>query len=60
MIIKPSFSINEYDSDGDLSREGIYLHFGDNCRIRVADTKEDLEDLLKHMEEVVVEINKHW
>jgi hypothetical protein len=32
------FSVNDYDSDGDIRDRGIFLNFGDT-RIKVADNK---------------------
>ena len=43
---KPSFSINSYDSDGDVYETGIYLHY-DDTRIRVA--KPDIEAFEKYI-----------
>lgn len=39
-MIEVTYSINRYDSDGDLDTKGIYLHFGE-VSIRVADSVED-------------------
>lgn len=39
-----TFSVNEYDYEGDIFNTGIFLHFG-NCRILVAKNPEFLNSL---------------
>ena len=34
------FSVNEYDSDGDATDKGVFLHFGET-RVKAADSIED-------------------
>ena len=53
------FSVNDYDSDGDVSERGIYLHFGDT-RVRVADDKNDFRDFMKTMEGIFKEIDENY
>ena len=50
-----TFSINEYDFEGDISEKGIYLHFG-QVRIKVAETMEEYEDLLINLYNIKTEI----
>ena len=40
MASKPTFSVNEYDKDGDISESGIFLHFG-IAKIKVAESVEE-------------------
>jgi hypothetical protein len=56
---KPNFSINDFDSDGDMSEAGVYLHFG-NARIRVADTKEEFTDFIKRLQSMEKEIYENY
>jgi len=39
-MLKVQYSINRYDSDGDLDTKGIFIHFGE-VSVRVADSVED-------------------
>lgn len=50
-----TFSINEYDSDGDVRRFGVVLHFGDTA-IRVCDTIEGFDDVVKNILAIQAEI----
>jgi len=54
-----SFSINEYDHDGDLSEEAIYLHFGD-AKVKIAKNKEDLELFEKYICGIFKEIRENY
>ena len=56
---QPTFSINEYDSDGDQSEEGIYLHF-EGCRVRVADDIDGFDELINHLIKVKTEIVENY
>jgi hypothetical protein len=57
------FSVNSYDSDGDLFEVGVYLHFGDT-RVRVADTIEDFLDetngIKRKIDNMVNEITENY
>ena len=37
-----AFSVNSYDSDGDIVEKGIFLHFGDT-RVKVAENLTDFD-----------------
>lgn len=39
------FSINSYDSDGDVYEDGVYLHFGDTT-IRVAENYIEFKEVV--------------
>ena len=49
------FSINEHDNEGNVSVEGLYLHFGDT-RIRVGDGKAELQDLIDRLHVIMAEV----
>ena len=49
------FSINEFDRDGDLSEEGVYLHFGDS-RVKVAKDLQDYRDFIAELQRMEKEI----
>jgi len=53
MLTKVLYSINRYDRDGDISEEGIYLHFEDTI-IKVADNIKDFDKFC----EQIIDINK--
>ena len=56
--MKPSditFSINQYDEDGDIIDEGIFLHF-DSATIKVADNFTEFKTIIWAMEKIVKEI----
>ena len=49
------FSVNSYDSDGDIFEPGIFLHFG-NTRILVAESAEVFAEIIPHFEAMLDEI----
>jgi len=50
-----TFSINEYDEDGDVVTEGIYLHFEDT-RVLVAEGIDQYLGFLKRLNEMKDEL----
>lgn len=50
-----TFSINEYDFEGDIVEKGIYLHFG-HTKIKVANTIEEYAAFVNDLEEMKGEI----
>jgi len=54
-----TFSVNDYDSDGDLTDEGIFLHFG-KTRVHAAESTEDFRTIVQHMEAMVREIEENY
>lgn len=51
------FSIDEYDNEGDVTEEGVFLHF-DNTRIKIVDNKDDFylfTELIKIIEQEIKE-----
>lgn len=55
----PFFSIDRYDSDGDLIDRGIYLHYGD-VSIRVARTINGFHAHLEHLWSIEKEIKENY
>jgi hypothetical protein len=57
--MKISFSINQYDSDGDIFDEGVYLYLGDTVIIKVKNVAE-VEEMSKQLETVASEIRENY
>lgn len=60
--MKPSditFSINQYDKDGDVIDKGIFLNFGDTS-IKVAANFAEFKTIVWQMEKIVKEISENW
>ena len=53
------FSVNDYDSDGDLIGKGIFLHFGDT-RVKAADTFQEFCEAVKRMRSMIDEIDQNY
>jgi hypothetical protein len=51
------YSINRYDSDGDISEEGVYLHFDDNIIIKVSDNIKEFNKIVESILIIHKEIN---
>lgn len=56
---KVLFSVNEYDKDGDISEEGIYLHFGET-RVNVAKDIQGFRDFIKTLNNMSSEIQENY
>jgi hypothetical protein len=57
-ISKITFSVNDYDQDGDISERGIYLHF-DETRIRIGNL--DCLNLFKNkIDRMIKEISENY
>jgi hypothetical protein len=54
-----SFSIGDFDANGDVFEKGIYFHFGDT-RIKMSDTLDELKELSVTIQEIVTEIEENW
>lgn len=54
-----SFSINEYDHEGDIVEKGIYIHFN-NTRIKVADTIEEYEEFVNELKNITNELSDSY
>lgn len=52
------FSINDYDSDGDISDQGIFLHAGP-VRVKVG-TVDDLQEVINQFQKILDEIKAEW
>jgi hypothetical protein len=53
------YSTNDYDEDGDLVEEGIYLHFGP-VRIQVAENLIGFNQFIKHLQSIKSEIEENY
>jgi len=53
-----TWSIGEFDSDGDTFDDGVFLHFG-TARIRAADNVDHLLDLLEKLISSEKEMREH-
>lgn len=59
MINKFTFSVNEYDNDGDVANNGIFFHLG-ALRIKICDEVEELDDFIAHIVEIKEEIRHNY
>jgi len=57
--IKPTFSINSYDYEGDVIDHAIFLDVG-VIRVRVADSIEDFDLFIKHLQKISTEIKENY
>lgn len=53
------FQVNDYDSDGDLSSIGIFLHFGDT-RVKVADDLKEFKEFGEIIHKMIREIEETY
>lgn len=53
------FSVNDYDRDGDIVTEGIFIHIGDH-RLKVADTLDGFVAFADHLHSMVPEIKESY
>lgn len=53
------FSVNRYDRDGDLTEEGIFLHFGDTT-VKASDSFSDFRALPDLVQSMVDEIAANY
>lgn len=53
------FSVNEFDIDGDLSEEGVYLHFGE-AKVRVAKDLQDYKDFIAELQRMEKEVAEYY
>jgi hypothetical protein len=54
-----TFSVNNYDNEGDISQLGIYLHFGET-RIRVAENLTDFKKFQNELDATYKEIKENY
>jgi hypothetical protein len=57
--MKITFTINEYDSNGVIWEEGVYLHFEDT-RIKVAESIADFQKVVDQIQKINVELQKNY
>ncbi len=56
---RPTFSINDYDSDGDVVESGVFLHFHET-KIKVANSDFDFVSFIDHLKGMHKEIVENW
>ena len=56
---KITFSVNEYDRDGDCTDKGVFLHFG-GTKVKASDTIKDFADIVRHFEAMRDEIEENY
>jgi hypothetical protein len=54
-----SYTVNEYDNDGDIIDTGIFLHFGDT-RVKVAVTEKEFDEIVETMKHISEELKMKW
>lgn len=53
------FSVNEYDSDGDSTEVGVFLHFGD-CRVKVTNSVKDFPAIVEQINQIAKELEERY
>lgn len=53
------FSVNDYDKDGDVADQGVFLHFRD-ARVKVARDMEEFRALPARIQSMVDEIAQNY
>ena len=59
MSNKVTFSVNEYDQDGDVYEHGVYLHFG-NIKILVARDSKGFDNFVHELAGMKAEIRESY
>lgn len=54
-----TFSVHEYDKDGDIADAGIFLHFG-GTKIRVAKNMKEFEAFIERLKTMPEEIRENY
>jgi hypothetical protein len=54
-----SFSVHDYDFEGDIFDSGIFLHFGDT-RIKIADNLEEFKAVAHRINDMGEEIAENY
>lgn len=54
-----TFSVHAYDSDGDRTKSGVFLHFGET-RVKAAESIADFSEIVQHFEAMVEEIESNY
>lgn len=54
-----TFSVNEYDRDGDCIDKGVFLHFG-QTRVKVSDSIKEFSEIVPHFESIRDEIENNY
>ena len=59
-VVNITFSINQYDSDGDCIDKGIFLHFDSRTNIKVCDNFSEFEKIIKQLDMIKEEIEENY
>jgi len=59
-VNKVTFSVNNYDNDGDVLDRGIFLHFGPDVRIKVARDVKEFQGFIDNLQEMKTEIEENY
>ena len=54
-----TFSVNDYDSDGDCREKGVFLHFGET-RVKAADSIVEFSEIVKHFAAMIDDIMDNY
>lgn len=54
--MKITYSINEYDSEGDIINHGLFLQFNGNVKIKVANNIKGYMDFVKQVTDIGEEV----
>lgn len=54
-----SFMINEYDSDGDILEEGIFINFG-HTRLKICETLDEFDKFVHIIKGIQKEIGQEY
>lgn len=54
-----SFSVHDYDWEGDIHDKGIFLHFG-KTRVKVAENLEEFKAVTEHINGMADEIAENY
>jgi hypothetical protein len=57
-MMEITFSVNSYDSDGDVMEEAVFLHFENTC-IRVCDSANDFQKICDNIVRINEEIKRY-
>ena len=58
-IMRASFSVNLHDNDGDVYQECLLIHLEDKCILPLKN-KADLEELIKHLNQIKKELDENY
>ena len=54
-----TFSVNEYDCDGDCLDGGVFLHI-DDCKIKVTDSVKEFSAIVEQINQIAKELEERY